>query len=303
MPAAVDLPVLNNIPAPVREKILKGLSQLPPFSPVLNKLLASLAKDDVPYSQLASIIEKDTVMSGNVLRLVNSAAYARRGEINSIPHAIAVLGLNKLRNTVLGLSISRMWASVRMPASWSHQRFNLHSIATAVLADHIAQHAEANYPEGAFVSGLLHDFGKLLIAVAYPDEYGRAGELAVASGRPLSECEREILGASHAECAAIALIEWNLPQPILSAVVYHHDPAANPAINAEKEGAKWHLSEVVAAANAAVNRLGHTVIPPPADAAPAEDPFGPLASFSLGDGLAQIQADFDREFTAVRSFF
>lgn len=291
-----------------REKVKKGLSQLPPFSPVLNKLLASLAREDVPYSQLASIIEKDTVMSGNVLRLVNSAAYARRGEINSIPHAIAVLGLTKLRNVVLGLSISRMWAAVKMPASWSHARFNLHSVATAVLADNLAQHASVNYPEGAFVGGLMHDVGKLLIAVSMPAEYQEIQDLMALGGRTLSECEREIAGADHAEISGLALEQWNLPAPIRQAVIYHHEPKANPHYQDEREGARFHLAEVVQIADETINQLGHRVSPKPANAkseddVAAGDPWAPAIAVVGADAQSRLTNDFQKEFEALRLFF
>jgi HD-like signal output (HDOD) protein len=286
-----------------RERVKKGLSQLPPFSPVLNKLLASLAREDVPYSQLASIIEKDTVMSGNVLRLVNSAAYARRGEINSIPHAIAVLGLTKLRNVVLGLSISRMWASVKMPPSWSHARFNLHSVATAVMADNLAQHTDVNYPEGAFVAGLMHDVGKLLIAVSMPAEYQEVHDLMALGGRGLSDCEQEIIGASHGEISGIALEQWNLPVPIRQAAIFHHDPRANRQYDAEREGAKLHLAEVIQIADDTINRMGHSVNARPKDAAPADNPWEPAAAVVSTEAPVRLAADFEKEFEALRMFF
>ena len=91
-----------------REKALRSIGNLPPFSPVLNKLLASLAQDNVSFSTVGELIEKDTVMAGSVLHLVNSALYGRRGTINSVRHAVALLGIDKLRNAVLGMSITRL---------------------------------------------------------------------------------------------------------------------------------------------------------------------------------------------------
>ncbi len=288
----------------LREKIVKSLGQLPPFSPVLNKLLASLAREDVSFAELGGLIEKDTVMSGNVLRLVNSAAYARRGEINSIPHAISVLGINKLRNLVLGLSISRMWAGVKMPPSWSHARFNLHSVGTAILADQLAQNLSVNYPEGAFVSGLFHDFGKMLIAIAFPAEYREVEEMFQLGGRSAWECEREILGVDHAAIAGLALVEWNLPVPIRRAVEFHHCPDQNSNADAERGGESFHLSQVVRVASDVLNLLGHPVAAANAESGPAspEDAFAPLVPFALADP-DKTQSAFQQEFDTIRSFF
>jgi len=291
-------------PTGLREKIVKSLGQLPPFSPVLNRLLATLAREDVSFAELSQLVEKDTVLSGNVLRLVNSAAYARRGEINSIPHAISVLGIHKLRNLVLGLSISRMWAGVKTPLSWSQARFNLHSVGTALLADQLAQSVSVNYPEGAFVAGLFHDFGKLLIAVAFPAEYREIEELLALGERPAWECEREILGVDHAAISGLALQEWNLPDPIRRAAEYHHEPAQNPHQELERGAATFHLSEVVRTASEVLNTLGHPVAAGPSS--PQSDREARIAALLGSLSLAEpdsTRACFQQEFDTIRAFF
>ena len=97
MSHAITLPALSTT---LRDKALEAISKLPPFSPVLNKLMASLADDNISFAELAAVIEKDTVLAGSVLRLVNSAFYARRGTVNSVKHAVSVLGIGKLRGTM-----------------------------------------------------------------------------------------------------------------------------------------------------------------------------------------------------------
>ena len=72
----------------LREKAFLALNQLPPFNPTLNKLMATLAKEDVFFSEVAAVIEKDTVLASNVLKLVNSALYARSGTVNSVRNAV-----------------------------------------------------------------------------------------------------------------------------------------------------------------------------------------------------------------------
>ena len=93
------------------------------------------------------------MLSGNVLRLVNSALYGRRGTVSSVRAAVPMLGINKLRNYVLGISVARLWAKVKTPASWSMKRFNDHSVAVAVMADLLVQRIDVEYPEGAFIAG------------------------------------------------------------------------------------------------------------------------------------------------------
>src|SRR5579883_2915807 len=99
----------------LRAKALRALGDLPPFSATLQRLTASLAGEDVSFSQLGDLIEKDAVVAGNILHLVNSALYARRGDITSVRHALSILGIDKVRNAVLGMSLARMWSKLPMP--------------------------------------------------------------------------------------------------------------------------------------------------------------------------------------------
>jgi putative nucleotidyltransferase with HDIG domain len=272
------------------------LGELPTFSPILNRLLASLANEEISFVKLGDLIEKDPVMAGNLLHLVNSALYARRGSINSVRHALSLLGINKLRNAVLGMSITRMWNQVHTPSSWSMARFNMHSAAVAILADLLAQRLNVIYAEGAFVAGLLHDVGRLLIALGLTEEYGRILQMHESEGKALVICEMEITGITHPELSAKALEIWNLPEPIQNAVRYHHNPASDPSAKNQE----ITLSRVLDASNQYVNSLGVSILkkcPDTADATLVE---------SLGLSAEQLQAilaEFKTEYDAMSVFF
>jgi HD-like signal output (HDOD) protein len=277
-----------------RDKALSIMGQLLPFSPVLNKLLASLAKEDVPFSHLAEWIEKDTVLSGHVLRLVNSAAYGMVGTISSVRHAISILGLLKLRNTALGLSVCRMWTQVRTPKGWSTARFNLHAAATAVMSDLLAQRMTVEYPEGAFVAGLMQDVGRLLIAMALPQQYVEIQQKYEAGEGSLEECEMAVLGFAHPELSSKVLAKWNLPEPICRAVELHDDPPA-------ADGKDMPLAQVLFAANRAVAMAGvtATAFERPTEGKP-EDVF---AELGLEDQAPRLMEEFQTEYDTLRSFF
>ena len=177
-------------PSAAREKSLQALGQLPPFSPVLAKLMATLAREDVMLTELADWIEKDAVLAGNVLRIVNSAAYGRSASVSSVRQAIAILGTVKLRNIVLAMQVARMLTQLKLPKGWSDSRFNLHATATALMADLLAQYIPIDYAEGAFIAGLMHDIGKLMFAVGLPESYAQVFEMQKQTGRAAVECER-----------------------------------------------------------------------------------------------------------------
>lgn len=277
-----------------RARALKSLERLPPFSPILNRLLATLAHENVSFAELAALIEKDTVLAGNVLRLVNSALYGLRGTVNSVRHAVAILGLVKLRNVLLGMSISRMWRDVKTPPGWSPAAFNAHSVAVAILADLLVEVAPAPYPEGAFVGGLLHDLGKLLMAIALPREYGLVWRLLTAGNRPLAECEREVIGTDHADLSGAVLERWNLPAPIQRAVRFHHAP--------ELAGqGRLDLAHVIHAANLLAADLGHSMLPP--DVKPAQTASLALETLGVTESLPRLLERFHAEFDTIREFF
>ncbi|HWR53034.1 MAG TPA: HDOD domain-containing protein [Bryobacteraceae bacterium] len=262
----------------MRDRALRALDRLPPFSPILNRLVATMARDDASLIEFAELIEKDAVLAGNLLRVVNSALYSLQGTVSSVRHAVAVLGLIKLRKLALSISVARMWTQAQAPAGEDPARFNAHSVASGVLSDLIAGGGHVDYPEGAFVAGLLHDVGKLLIATADPEGYAQVCREAQQEGRNWVECESGLLGITHAELSGAALERWNLPAPIREAVARHHEPDAAGC-----------LSTVVRAADAAANALGHSIIPR------APEPVA-------GDVMPLLD-HFELEFGAMRRFF
>jgi HD-like signal output (HDOD) protein len=285
----------------LKARAIRCLGELPPFSPILNRLLASLAKEDVSFNKLGDLIEKDPVMAGNLLHLVNSALYARRGSINSVRHALSLLGINKLRNAVLGMSITRMWNQVRTPPSWSMARFNMHSSAAAILSDLLSQRLHVDYAEGAFVAGLLHDVGRLLIALGLSEEYGRILQMHESDGKPLLSCEREVIGLTHPELSAEALAHWNLPEPIQNAVRYHHAPDLERSAGDDRQKpGEVKLSRVLDAANQYVNSMGVSILKKCTDNA------DPTLVESLGlpaEVLQTVLIDFKTEYEAMSAFF
>jgi HD-like signal output (HDOD) protein len=286
--------VLNGCASANREALLRSAGALPPFSPILNRLLASLAREDVQFSEVSGLIEKDTVLAGNLLRLVNSALYGMAGTVNSVRHALSIIGLEKARNFVLTFSLARLWQRQRAVPGWSPARFSLHSSAAAILADMLVQHLPAEYPEGAFTAGLFHDFGKLLMATSLPAEFAAVQARVEQRNDKLEACEQEIVGISHAELGAIALERWNLPAAISQAVRRHHDP--EPC-----QGRVSPLSRIVHAANHSVNRLGISVLERHPEN--GQDPGEVFESLGMGGLSARLLDDFARELDLIRAFF
>lgn len=302
-PGAATLMNADNRQVLYKQKVQRVLNNLPPFSPILNRLIGSLASEDVRFSDLASLIEKDTVLSGHVLRLVNSAAMARRSRINSIGHAVSVLGLVRLRNFLLSLSIARLWQSTKTAAPWSMGQFNLHGAAVALLSDLLAQNCHCHYPEGAFLGGLLHDYGKLLIAAALPEQFQEIQKQLPEAKLSALELERELTGFTHPELSAMTLKAWNLPEDIVRGVEFHHQPEEEEKVLLTPVGGTL-LGRIIFTADAVAHDMGLHVTNAEGDPQPRrEQALATLEALGFGAKANEILENFETEFEVIRTFF
>ena len=276
-----------------RDKALDAISRLPPFSPVLNKLMASLADDNFSFADIATVIEKDTVIAGSVLRLVNSSFYGRRGTVNSVKHAVTVLGIGKLRNLSMSMSLARMWNSTGLPPGWSSRSFNQHAVASAILADLIAIELNADYAEGAFTGGLLQNVGLVLIAIAMPEQYASLCDAYQSGAEELPEYEKQILGVTHSQLSGEVLTRWHLPAPIALAVSHHHGPHPSPPQNP--------LSLMLALSDTIAGQLGILAQPwlRPPEGAPAEV----FCRVGLESQAPALLESFQAEYDTIKAFF
>lgn len=173
------------IPASARSRGLKSLDRLPPLSPAVGRLLSKLVSGNVDFKEISEFVEKDALLCAHVLKLVNSAMFSRGSTIRSIRHAIMLLGIGPLRRATIGFTVSAIFSKVKAAPSWSRRRFNLHSGATALMADTIADLLPVDLKDTAFLGGMMHDLGRVLVAVGLPDEYEKINALAASSGRTL----------------------------------------------------------------------------------------------------------------------
>jgi putative nucleotidyltransferase with HDIG domain len=215
--------------------LLKHAQRLPRLSLAVQQVFGELSKTDVNVRKLATLIEQDVVLSSYMLQISNSAAYGCRGRITSVRHAVSIVGLERLRMLIMSLSVLNIGLRITLPPQFDLLRFNRHSVTTAVAADILVQLVPSIYPEGAFLTGLLHDIGKLVYASVLPEEYCQVLKVTEITGAPVEQCERELLGFDHAQIGFEILSRWGVSLPIARAVLAHHseplpDEIAKPDI-------------------------------------------------------------------------
>lgn len=252
-----------------RATALKNIDRLPSLSPAVNRLLGMLAKRDIDMAQLSRVIGVDPALTGHLLSAANSAFFNRGAVVKSIDQAVARLGLTKLRRIALSKSVSRIFRGMRTPDGWSMTRFQLHSVATAAAAEILCEYLPVEDGENAFLGGLLHDVGKVLIACGQPAQFAEIESAVAVTGRSQMEFEREALGADHAELSGLAVAKWELPFQLSRAVAHHHSPEM------AHEFGEVSLSRILCVADQFTNSLGISVREPPVVQAPAELPAIP----------------------------
>lgn len=232
------------------------------------RLLGRLARRDCELTEVASLVEKDPLLSAQVVQAANSATFNRAQHVDSVRHAIVMVGLGTIRRFALARTLSNLF-SRRAPApAFSMTRFNLHSVAVGTLMELLSDELPLEHPEGAFLAGLFHDVGALLIACALPYQYQDILAVAALTGRPLFLCEQQVLGTDHCELSALALERWGLAEPIRHSTAYHHAPeSAFPLPGAQPSYVP--LSLALHKADMLIDMLGMSVDPPRDTAQPA----------------------------------
>jgi HD-like signal output (HDOD) protein len=209
-----------------RLRVLIGqLGTLPSFPTLYVEIMKELDSPNSLVESVAAIIAKDPGMTAKMLQIVNSVAFGLERKVSSPFEAVEYLGFNTVRSLALSAHIFSRFEKTNLRGLSIDELWN-HSMNTGTLARLVMrlEHAEAADAEDAYIAGILHDVGKLLLADNVPEQFGEALARAAARGIPLHEAEQEILGATHAGAAAYLLGLWGLPAAIVEAVAFHHAP-------------------------------------------------------------------------------
>ncbi len=195
---------------------------LPPFSPVLGRLLPMLADDCVNYRVLGELISADPSLTAQVLRLANSAMFGHRGQIRSLLAALTMLGIDRVYSLVLTSGLRRMSArAARWPVA---RRLWRHSLATALLSADMTVECSGDMAED-YTAGLLHDLGRFILLMAGPQEYSDLVERASREAIDSRAIEERVFGISHEAAGAEAMRRYGFPDSLRELTAHHHDPA------------------------------------------------------------------------------
>lgn len=267
-------------PSELRNRI-EQVGDLPTLPHVVQRLATMIGSPTVSAEEIGVIIEKDQVLAAKVLRLANSPFYGFPSRIGSVSHAVIVLGFNVVKGLTLCASALTIMKDAGMDQLWRH------SLGVAITAKLLATRLDIRNPEELFVSGLLHDIGKVVLYVKWPDVGNSIKEaLKTRTEHSLFDIEQELTGLSHAEIGGCLASAWHLPVTLREPILYHHNPSQ--AKDATLQTAIVHVADILVKGLACGNP-GDDLIPPLSS--PAWDQVG-LDEQSLAEYIDKASQEF-----------
>lgn len=228
----------------LRSRVEK-IRNLPTLPKVGMKILELASDPDVSMSELSQAIHQDPSLAARVLRIANSPFYGMVRQVDSLKLALVILGLNEVRNIALGISLFNVVKGMNTHVTYDREKFWYHSAGCGIAARILARKLEFRNEGTDFVSGLLHDIGKIIIDEYFCPEFVLIFNKTVTHKTTMLQAEREFLGASHQEVGSWLAEKWRIPETLCDAILYHHDLPENerPAIKDPKLAALCHLAE------------------------------------------------------------
>jgi len=206
------------------EMTLSNTDVLPTLPSVATQVFHIASDPNSSASDLSDVIKLDQALTSKLLKIVNSAFYGFRQKIGTVTHAVVILGLDDIINLSIGLSAARV-INVKVRKDLYNPR-NLwhHSIGTAMIAHKLCEKFPDFQKKGIFTAGLLHDFGKIILIEQFSDMYATVRENVAKYKLPIFELEEDTFGLSHAAIGKLMAANWNMPDYLVEAIAFHHQP-------------------------------------------------------------------------------
>ncbi len=205
------------------QRKVRSISKLTTLPQIATTVLELVENPKTSASKLGEVISSDQVLTARILKLANSAYYGFPRRISTLNLAIVVLGFNALRDLVMSISVIDQFTN-NIDPEWEVERFWRHAFIVGMGARQMARQQRQALAGEAFVAGLLHDIGYLVLIQHFPKMFEKTYEFARERNVPLVHAEYALWGFSHAEVGAWLAEGWNLPEKIVRVIRYHHNP-------------------------------------------------------------------------------
>jgi len=205
------------------KEIVSSIHEIGALPQTLAAVLKAVDDPNTGAKDIAKAISTDVSLTTLVLKMVNSAHYNRARKVSKISEAVAVMGINSLKVLALSSSVFSLVCGPELAEKFNIKRISRHFIEVASTARSIAEVVGSGDEEEAFVGGILHDVGILIMILYFKEQYEDVvGEMR-SSGKGLIQAERKLFGCTHCDVGAELIESWKLPPKLAFAVQNHHD--------------------------------------------------------------------------------
>ncbi len=231
------------------KQFVNRIGDLPSVPTVAAAVIALVEDPNASGDDLRAVIERDPALAARILKVANSSMFGFSRRIETLRHAIALLGFRTVKNLVLGASMKETFKRFGLTERLLWEHATRTGAVAARLTDHPGIDIER---EEAFTAGLLHDLGKIALDNAAPDDYSKVVARAYNDGVSFVEAEREIFGFDHTELGALVAEKWKLPPRLETVIRLHHSPEALDGLSLEDR----RLTALATVSTALCTRLG-----------------------------------------------
>jgi putative nucleotidyltransferase with HDIG domain len=206
------------------KKVTESIISLPTLPTVVTKMIELVDNPKTSAASLARLISTDQALTAKILKLANSAYYGFPREISTVNMAIVVLGFNTVKDMGLSLSVFEVFKDADTGAHFDVSKFWEHSIACGAASRMLARRLKYRFVGEAFVAGLLHDIGKVILNQYVHKEFVEIIAIAATGETTIEIAENSIIGTGHPQVGSWLAEKWNLPKIIVESIAFHHDP-------------------------------------------------------------------------------
>lgn len=217
------------------------------------KLTKLISDENSTMQDFENMIKMDPTLVLRILRGANSPYYGLRQKVNSISRAVVVIGINNLRNMIVTEGLKEIFKDKNSKSAFSRNRLWLHCAAVSICSQMIMERIFGLNGEDAFLCGILHDIGMIVEDQTAPDLFYKACNIYNENSKPITDCEKEIVGTNHCEIGYLLAKDWQLPMEVQKGIQQHHKKLDRVPPSS--------LTGTIQLAEYIVSRLDYTVFP------------------------------------------
>ncbi len=276
------------------EQLIMNAGDLPTIPVVATKVLQLIESEEATAEELARVVSSDPAVAARVLKISNSSFYGCQRQVQTLSHAIMMLGYNTLKSIVIAASVKQVYK----PYGLTEKMLWEHSFGAGLAARIIANSTRLVNEEEAFLGGLFHDIGKTIMNTMNSQSFQTVMQKCYNDDLSFLEAEQQVYGYTHAQVGGLVIKKWNFPDMLMKAVFEHH----HFNFAEDEDPYQIKLTCVVGLSNLFCHKYGIGLREP--DEALQLHESQPALLLNLDEGrLNAMAAAFEQSYNQDKSFF